>query len=143
MLQCKNPSTAAHHSTPYVLWVERARPAPSWSGRPRRSFMSKIRTPDQDEVHSIMTKARHIRSERFVAGVLWIGRPIIGFLRAVGETLAEARRRSEERRVGKECVSQCRSRWVPYHSKINAQQTNISNKNTCKCADNNKKNIQN
>src|SRR3546814_13487629 len=31
------------------------------------------------------------------------------------ETLLE--RRSEERRVGKECVSTCRSRWSPYHSK--------------------------
>src|SRR3546814_20870123 len=26
-----------------------------------------------------------------------------------------AKRRSEERRVGKECVSTCRSRWTPYH----------------------------
>src|SRR3546814_6052947 len=26
-----------------------------------------------------------------------------------------AERRSEERRVGKECVSTCRSRWSPYH----------------------------
>src|SRR3546814_19358563 len=25
--------------------------------------------------------------------------------------------RSEERRVGKECVSRCRSRWSPYHEK--------------------------
>src|SRR3546814_2717728 len=25
--------------------------------------------------------------------------------------------RSEERRVGKECVSTCRSRWSPYHQK--------------------------
>src|SRR3546814_15265560 len=25
------------------------------------------------------------------------------------------RTRSEERRVGKECVSTCRSRWAPYH----------------------------
>src|SRR3546814_2559878 len=25
--------------------------------------------------------------------------------------------RSEERRVGKECVSRCRSRWSPYHYK--------------------------
>src|SRR3546814_21039966 len=25
--------------------------------------------------------------------------------------------RSEDRRVGKECVSTCRSRWSPYHSK--------------------------
>src|SRR3546814_14725372 len=27
--------------------------------------------------------------------------------------------RSEERRVGKECVSTCRSRWPPYHQKQN------------------------
>src|SRR3546814_7909276 len=29
------------------------------------------------------------------------------------------RGRSEERRVGKECVSTCRSRWSPYHEKNN------------------------
>src|SRR3546814_3574584 len=28
---------------------------------------------------------------------------------------AAAHARSEERRVGKECVSTCRSRWSPYH----------------------------
>ena len=28
---------------------------------------------------------------------------------------ADAPRRSEERRVGKECQSVCRSRWSPYH----------------------------
>ena len=27
----------------------------------------------------------------------------------------EDKARSEERRVGKECVSTCRSRWSPYH----------------------------
>src|SRR3546814_13594059 len=27
---------------------------------------------------------------------------------------------SQERRVGKECVSTCRSRWLPHHSKTNA-----------------------
>src|SRR3546814_13865041 len=31
--------------------------------------------------------------------------------------VAAARTRSEERRVGKECVSTCRSRWSPYHYK--------------------------
>src|SRR3546814_18862130 len=31
--------------------------------------------------------------------------------------------RSEERRVGKECISTCRSRWSPYHSK---KQLNIN-----------------
>src|SRR3546814_1264208 len=29
--------------------------------------------------------------------------------------LSRSRLRSEERRVGKECVSTCRSRWSPYH----------------------------
>src|SRR3546814_20154960 len=28
---------------------------------------------------------------------------------------ADLAKRSEERRVGKECVSTCRSRWSPYH----------------------------
>src|SRR3546814_12724911 len=35
----------------------------------------------------------------------------IAYLRA-----NHGRLRSEERRVGKECVSTCRSRWSPYHS---------------------------
>src|SRR3546814_1646640 len=34
-------------------------------------------------------------------------------------------KRSEERRVGKECVSTCRSRWSPYHEK---KKTNTQNK---------------
>ena len=39
---------------------------------------------------------------------------------AAGDAIAEAAHtaglvRSEERRVGKECLSQCRSRWSPYH----------------------------
>src|SRR3546814_14821704 len=33
--------------------------------------------------------------------------------------------RSEERRVGKECVSTCRSRWSPYHEKKNKKTTQI------------------
>src|SRR3546814_17024271 len=36
----------------------------------------------------------------------------------LGSILTSPRRhaiRSEERRVGKECVSTCRSRWSPYH----------------------------
>src|SRR3546814_19295973 len=35
--------------------------------------------------------------------------------------------RSEERRVGKECVSTCRSRWSPYHYKNNPQTNNTKN----------------
>src|SRR3546814_14565624 len=36
-------------------------------------------------------------------------------LGAAPEIDPEAAVRSEERRVGKECVSTCRSRWSPYH----------------------------
>src|SRR3546814_4938472 len=35
-------------------------------------------------------------------------------LRCIGGQF-QGRLRSEERRVGKECVSTCRSRWSPYH----------------------------
>src|SRR3546814_20833845 len=35
------------------------------------------------------------------------------------QALEEFIERSEERRVGKECVSTCSSRWSPYHSKKN------------------------
>src|SRR3546814_16667219 len=34
---------------------------------------------------------------------------------APGGGIVIAHARSEERRVGKECVSTCRSRWSPYH----------------------------
>src|SRR3546814_5799228 len=43
------------------------------------------------------------------------GRRALASLLAVGEDVIAERGRSEERRVGKECVSTCRSRWSPYH----------------------------
>src|SRR3546814_14046189 len=39
----------------------------------------------------------------------------LGLLVAFVIALAAHRTRSEERRVGKECVSTCRSRWSPYN----------------------------
>src|SRR3546814_13552291 len=33
----------------------------------------------------------------------------------IAERVRKTGNRSEERRVGKECVSTCRSRWWPYH----------------------------
>src|SRR3546814_18508014 len=41
--------------------------------------------------------------------------------------------RSEERRVGKECVSTCRSRWSPYPSK-KKHTRNSTELNACKIA---------
>src|SRR3546814_12898812 len=44
--------------------------------------------------------------------------------------MANKTARSEERRVGKECVSTCRSRWSPYHSNKIAQQIRRTNHTT-------------
>src|SRR3546814_6913049 len=54
--------------------------------------------------------------ESFLAAVSGLERPA-GFpsSTAIGEAVDEGVRRSEERRVGKECVSTCRYRWSPYH----------------------------
>src|SRR3546814_11954386 len=55
-----------------------------------------------------------VRPARAISGAE-VSRP----LQANGVIALQAERaagRSEERRVGKECVSTCRSRWSPYHS---------------------------
>src|SRR3546814_10707583 len=73
------------------------------------------------------SRRRHTRCA-LVTGVQTCALPICGSARA-GEprpqdrgspgrpsgALRAAAPRSEERRVGKECVSTCRSRWSPYH----------------------------
>src|SRR3546814_13413868 len=41
-----------------------------------------------------------------------------------GSRPAFHQKRSEERRVGKECVSTCRSRWPPYHYKKKQRKKN-------------------
>src|SRR3546814_14748921 len=48
---------------------------------------------------------------RFLSGHVAV-RPGAAALEVAQDRLAE-KRRSEERRVGKECVSTCRSRWSP------------------------------
>src|SRR3546814_14894823 len=49
-----------------------------------------------------------------LAGAEW---PSIAYTVARTDCLISRSRRADERRVGKECVSTCRYRWWPYHSK--------------------------
>src|SRR3546814_18897415 len=42
---------------------------------------------------------------------------LFGYRLGIDHLGLELTERSEERRVGKECVSTCRSRWSPYHLK--------------------------
>src|SRR3546814_8427088 len=53
--------------------------------------------------HRVVTRHAHLRALRQLHMPSDVSRP------------EEELRRSEERRVGKECVSTCRSRWSPYH----------------------------
>src|SRR3546814_15125104 len=48
-----------------------------------------------------------------------VGEDRIAAFFLIGDHLQQDR--SEERRVGKECVSTCRSRWSPYHYKKKMQ----------------------
>src|SRR3546814_3137209 len=52
-----------------------------------------------------------------VANALRVGNARLGanFVKALDAVASGSDIRSEERRVGKECVSTCRSRWSPYH----------------------------
>src|SRR3546814_3206614 len=43
------------------------------------------------------------------------GTPLLALPRGRAHPDGRHDQRSEERRVGKECVSTCRSRWSPYH----------------------------
>ena len=38
-----------------------------------------------------------------------------GISKSLSKLVSKGKIRSEERRVGKECTSVCRSRWSPYH----------------------------
>src|SRR3546814_11687503 len=68
-------------------------------------------------------KACRSRRARQVAAWRAIGReagvPPPGWGKNLFCAHPEAHFRSEERRVGKECVSTCRYRWSPYHKKKN------------------------
>src|SRR3546814_12374465 len=92
---------------------------------------SDLETQQYADVHGYLTDFRLISQpfedrQGFID--VFIGEVGIGFFliikcenvkcfrlaRFIVDTLGEVKR-SEERRVGKECVSTCRSRWSPYH----------------------------
>src|SRR3546814_16644089 len=63
----------------------------------------------------ILLRARAIENQCYVLAAAQGGRHVNGRATWGHSMLIDPR--SEERRVGKECVSTCRSRWSPYHYK--------------------------
>src|SRR3546814_18408200 len=75
-------------------------------------------------VGAVMTVDADGAVESFTGEVRLHREVTIGEMAAQTGRAVPARLRSAERRVGKECVSTCRSRWSPYHSKKNKHRTN-------------------
>src|SRR3546814_14407099 len=82
-------------------------------------------------VTGVQTCALPISTQRAAAAPGGVGdKVVVAFDTNVSPKLPwtfkpENHERSEERRVGKECVSTCRSRWSPYHSKKNTDRKSI------------------
>ena len=56
-----------------------------------------------------------IPNEMELAAALGVARSVLREALSRLKMVGMIETRSEERRVGKECVSTCRSRWSPYH----------------------------
>src|SRR3546814_3228782 len=67
---------------------------------------------------SLDALAVHFATQPLPTWTAWYAHQLPGFALKVACAVmfvVELVLRSEERRVGKECVSTCRSRWSPYH----------------------------
>src|SRR3546814_20135812 len=100
------------------------------SSLPSDSFRRTIRPSASDSSAVSWTFGRKRRRVLLLAWLTLL--PVITPLpvswqrRAIGRSYMQ--NRSEERRVGKECVSTCRSRWSAYHLKQKDNQTNAQQK---------------
>src|SRR3546814_17735802 len=80
----------------------------------------------EEEPPAPRSARRVLRAERIAVGIVRFRKGLTGLvlggrysdlplLSVANVDKDDVRVRSEERRVGKECVSTCRSRWSPYH----------------------------
>src|SRR3546814_14547418 len=98
------------------LWARRSPAEPSSGRRMARS----TRCASSTAKTAIPSPEREFDHER---------RPVQSLRRSedgAPETVGDHDARSEERRVGKECVSTCRSRWSPYPSNKKQSHTTIN-----------------
>src|SRR3546814_20677331 len=64
---------------------------------------------------TLLTTIMGVMPGRSIGSIKFNGAEILGRSTEDVVSMGIALSRSEERRVGKECVSTCRSRWSPYH----------------------------
>src|SRR3546814_13542008 len=66
------------------------------------------------KVRAVLREAGERKAVRLASAALFAAGSVL-FFAALGLATALLQWRSEERRVGKECVSTCRSGWSTYH----------------------------
>src|SRR3546814_2305415 len=71
----------------------------------KTAYEMRISDWSSDVCSSDLAEARHLATASLTSPTL----------QGSGNPAVDRPDRSEERRVGKECVSTCRSRWSPYH----------------------------
>src|SRR3546814_19724613 len=102
-----------------------------WSGGLRKS-MRDVRDPKTSTMGRVRPPAK-VREESTRLAASNSSRAMVSPPKSSGwgtnsrTYFVETPSRSEERRVGKECVSTCRSRWSPYPSQKNTDSTNSKN----------------
>ena len=108
-------------SPPVPTWIPAPGPASAWAQTPSEPHSDHLRNGRSGTASGSPDGPGAPREAR--GGTReWSGRLLrpsptpgseVSFLSSLCE--ADARTRSEERRVGKECLRLCRSRWSPYH----------------------------
>src|SRR3546814_13267003 len=93
------------------IWAHSSGDAPSRIFEPSETFRSR----NMAEITAAAVKELRDRSGAGMMDCKKAPTEANGDIEAATDWLRATR--SEERRVGKECVSTCRSRWVPYTSK--------------------------
>src|SRR3546814_17280100 len=108
LLMIRRPQRSTRTDTlfPYTTLFRSGRHAPVGDRFPREAAHDVDEPPDRSE--PLPDLAKGIVGSRLVAGIHTADR-----VRGLGRQPCGIR--SEERRVGKECVSTCRSRWSPNH----------------------------
>src|SRR3546814_14264599 len=85
----------------------------SWVAELLRDLALRVPPNVGEGLRTLIDGARQGR--RFAALDLEQQRDVLDLFTKSARTMLGGWFRSEERRVGKECVSTCRSRWSPYH----------------------------
>src|SRR3546814_13123452 len=125
--------------------MERFTPHPdqlplNWSDYEASELFVERRLAERFEAEAFQWRFRLVMIETVMMGLLVLvaglvlKQPTMMVLRASLLVAASCLARSEERRVGTECVSTCRSRWSQYHSKkkrtAKTTQVNITKNST-------------